>query len=102
MKKKAKVKGEFYLRQILGSVNYPTGSDTNDFFYGWLNYQIEHHLWPDIPLSQYQYAQPKVEAVCKKHGIPYRQDSVFKRLLKAVNIMVGRTSMLKPLKEKLA
>jgi fatty acid desaturase len=93
---KGKGRGEFYLRQILGSVNYPTGSDTNDFFYGWLNYQVEHHLWPDIPLSQYQYVQPKVVAVCKKHGIPYRQESVFKRLLKAVDIMVGRTSMLKP------
>lgn len=99
---KGKGKGEFYLRQILGSVNYPTGSDTNDFFYGWLNYQVEHHLWPDIPLSQYQYAQPKVVEVCKKHGIPYRQDSVFKRLLKAMDIMVGRTSMLKPLKPKVA
>jgi len=97
---KGKGRGEFYLRQILGSVNYPTGSDANDFFYGWLNYQVEHHLWPDIPLSQYQYAKPKVVAVCKKHGIPYRQDSVFKRLLKAMDIMVGRTSMLKPLKEK--
>jgi len=95
---KGNSKGEFYLRQILGSVNYPTGSDANDFFYGWLNYQIEHHLWPDIPLSQYQYAQPRVAAVCKKHGIPYRQDSVFKRLLKAMDIMVGRTSMLKPAK----
>lgn len=95
---KGKGRGEFYLRQILGSVNYPTGSDFNDFFYGWLNYQIEHHLWPDIPLSQYQYVQPKVMEVCKKHGIPYRQESVFKRLFKAVDIMVGRTSMLKPLK----
>ncbi len=93
---KGKGRGEFFLRQILGSVNYPTGSDFNDFFYGWLNYQVEHHLWPDLPLSQYQYVQPKVVAVCKKHGIPYRQDSVFKRLLKAVDIMVGRTSMLKP------
>ena len=93
---RGKGKGEFYLRQILGSVNYPTGSDSNDFFYGWLNYQIEHHLWPDIPLSQYQYVQPKVVEVCKKHGIPYCQDSVFKRLRKAVDIMVGRTSMLKP------
>ena len=91
---RGKGKGEFYLRQILGSVNYPTGSDTNDFFYGWLNYQVEHHLWPDIPLSQYQYAQPKVVEVCKKHGIPYCQDSVFKRLLKAVDIMVGRSSMI--------
>lgn len=93
---KAKGKGEFYLRQILGSVNYPTGSNFNDFFYGWLNYQIEHHLWPDMPLSQYQKLQPQVEAVCKKHNIPYLQDSVFKRMLKAADIMVGKTSMLKP------
>jgi len=97
---RGKGKGEFYLRQILGSVNYPTGSDSNDFFYGWLNYQIEHHLWPDIPLSQYQYVQPKVVEVCKKHGIPYCQDSVFRRLLKAVDIMVGRSSMLKPALDK--
>jgi len=93
---KGKGRGEFYLRQILGSVNYKTGTDVNDFLHGWLNYQIEHHLWPDLPLNQYQYAQPKVEAVCKKHGIPYLQQSVFKRLLKAIDIMVGRTSMLKP------
>jgi len=93
---RAKGRGEFYLRQILGSVNYPTGSDANDFFYGWLNYQVEHHLWPDLSLRQYQYVQPKVVEVCKKHNIPYRQESVFKRLFKAVDIMVGRTSMLKP------
>lgn len=93
---KAKGKGEFYLRQILGSVNYPTGSNLNDFFYGWLNYQVEHHLWPDLPLSQYQKLQPKVAAVCKKHNIPYLQQSVFKRLLKTVDVMVGKTSMLRP------
>ena len=93
---KAHSKGEFYLRQILGSVNYPTGSNFNDFFYGWLNYQIEHHLWPDLPLSQYQKLQPKVAELCKKHNIPYIQESVFKRLLKTVDVMVGKTSMLKP------
>lgn len=93
---KAKGKGEFYLRQILGSVNYPTGSNLNDFFYGWLNYQVEHHLWPDMPLSQYQKVQPQVMALCKKHNITYLQQSVFKRLLKAVDVMVGKTSMLKP------
>lgn len=92
---KAKGKGEFYLRQILGSVNYPTGSNFNDFFYGWLNYQIEHHLWPDLPLSQYQALQPQVKALCEKHQIPYCQESIFRRLLKAVNVMVGKTSMLR-------
>ncbi|MDC9727701.1 MAG: fatty acid desaturase [Methyloprofundus sp.] len=93
---KGKGKGEYYLRQILGSVNYPTGSNFNDFFYGWLNYQVEHHLWPDASLAQYQLAQPKVVEICKKHGIPYIQESVFKRLFKAIDIMVGRTSMLRP------
>jgi fatty acid desaturase len=93
---KSNSKGEFYLRQILGSVNYPTGSNFNDFFYGWLNYQIEHHLWPDLPLSQYQKLQPQVKALCEKHNIPYCQQSIFKRMLKAADIMVGKTSMLKP------
>jgi fatty acid desaturase len=75
---------------------YPTSSNFNDFFYGWLNYQVEHHLWPDASLAQYQYAQPKVVEICKKHGIPYLQESVFKRLFKTIDIMVGRTSMLRP------
>jgi fatty acid desaturase len=87
-------KGEFFLRQITGSVNYRTGTDRIDFLHGWLNYQIEHHIWPKLPLSQYQLAQPKVHALCKKHGIPYIQESVFRRLKKAVDVMVGRTSML--------
>jgi fatty acid desaturase len=93
---KATSKGEFYLRQIIGSVNYPTGSNANDFLYGWLNYQIEHHLWPDLPLRQYQRLQPQVKALCQRHGIPYCQQSVFIRIRKAVDIMVGKTSMLKP------
>jgi fatty acid desaturase len=95
---KAKGKGEFYLRQIVGSVNYPAGTNTLDFLHGWLNYQIEHHLWPDMTASQYQKAQPRVKAVCEKHNIPYIQESVFKRLWKTLDIMVGKTSMLRPLR----
>ena len=93
---KAKGKGEFYLRQIVGSVNYPSGTNTLDFLHGWLNYQIEHHLWPDMAASQYQKAQPLVKAVCEKHNIPYIQESVFKRLMKTIDVMVGKSSMLRP------
>jgi fatty acid desaturase len=93
---KAKGKGEFYLRQIMGSVNYPTGTNVLDFLHGWLNYQIEHHLWPDMAASQYQQAQPRVKAVCEKHNIPYIQESVFTRLRKTLDVMVGKTSMLRP------
>ncbi|HHO59765.1 MAG TPA: fatty acid desaturase [Thiotrichales bacterium] len=87
-------KGEFFFRQIVGSVNYPAGSDGLDFFHGGLNYQIEHHLWPKMSLCQYRRAQPRVRELCERKGIPYIQESVFRRLKKAVDIMVGRTSML--------
>jgi hypothetical protein len=32
--------GSFYVRQIVGSANYKTGTDPIDFAHGWLNYQI--------------------------------------------------------------
>ncbi|PTQ87227.1 fatty acid desaturase family protein [Agitococcus lubricus] len=86
-------KSEFFLRQITGSANFKTGGDFNDFLHGWLNYQIEHHLWPDLPMSEYQRLQPQVKALCEKYGIPYVQESVWKRLKKTVDVMVGNSSM---------
>lgn len=90
-----KTQGEFYLRQIMGSVNYKTGTNPVDFAHGWLNYQIEHHLFPNLPLSQYQKMQPIVKEICKKHNIEYRQESVFKRLRMSIELMVGKTKLLK-------
>ena len=86
-------RGDFYLRQIVGSTNYRTGGDLNDFMHGFLNYQIEHHLWPDLSMLQYQRAQPRVAEICEKHGVPYVQESVWKRLGKLMDVLVGKTTM---------
>uniref|UniRef100_A0AAY4DXQ4 Cytochrome b5 heme-binding domain-containing protein n=1 Tax=Denticeps clupeoides TaxID=299321 RepID=A0AAY4DXQ4_9TELE len=43
----------------------------NDWFSGHLNFQIEHHLFPMMPRHNYRHAAPLVEALCKKHGLPY-------------------------------
>lgn len=90
-----KSQGEFYLRQIMGSVNYNTGSDFIDFLHGFLNYQVEHHLFPDVPHSFYQKMQPIVKEICKKHNLEYRQESVFKRIKMTIDLMVGKTVTLK-------
>ncbi len=90
---RARSHAEFSVRQVIGSVNYTTGSDAVDFLHGWLNYQIEHHLWPNLPMRQYQRIQPQVKAICEKHGVPYVQQNVFRRVKKLVDIMVGKTSM---------
>ena len=72
---------EFYLRAVIGSCNYHTGSDFGppgslsadlvDFSQGWLNYQIEHHLYPDLSILSYQKAAPHVRLICLRHGVPY-------------------------------
>jgi fatty acid desaturase len=86
-------RAERYLRQIAGTSNYPAGGDVHDFLHGFLNYQIEHHLFPDLPPLKLREIQPRVRALCAKHGLPYVQESVFRRAAKLVDILVGRASM---------
>merc|ERR1711906_11579 len=70
-----------------------TGSDLNDFLHGYLNYQIEHHLWPNLSMLSYQRAQPLVKDICDRYGVPYVQENVFIRLKKTLDIMTGAASM---------
>jgi fatty acid desaturase len=88
-----KGKGERYVQQVIGSSNYRTGGDLNDYLHLWLNYQIEHHIFPDLSMLQYQRVQPKVFALCQKYGIPYVQQSVWTRGRKMMDIVVGKKSM---------
>lgn len=90
---KPKNKAERYLRQIIGSANCKTGGDFNDFLHGCLNYQIEHHIYPDIPMLKYQQIQPRIKEICEKYNIPYVQESIFVRFRKMLEVAVGKTSM---------
>ncbi|MGZ3422752.1 MAG: fatty acid desaturase family protein [Polyangiales bacterium] len=86
-------KAERLVRQVIGSVDYRTGGDLNDFLHLFLNYQIEHHLWPDIPMRQYQKVQPKVRALCEKYGVPYVQGGILGRVRKMWSVAIGDTIM---------
>ena len=79
----------FYLRQVISSADYNAGTDFVDYLHGWLNYQVEHHIWPNLSMLSYQKAAPEVKAICAKHGVPYVQQNVFKRLKETADIMVG-------------
>jgi fatty acid desaturase len=85
--------GEAVLRQIVGSTNYATGTETIDFGHLYLNYQIEHHIWPDLPMLRYREVAPKVRALCERHGVPYVQEGVLTRVRKMLEVAVGKTSM---------
>jgi fatty acid desaturase len=89
----ARGKAAFAWRQIRGSANFRTGGAVNDFLHGYLNYQVEHHLWPDASPLLYQMAAPHLREICARHGVPYLQESVWVRLRKMVAIAVGTASM---------
>ncbi|SEC94773.1 fatty acid desaturase family protein [Rhodococcus koreensis] len=61
---------EWYLRQMLGSANIE-GSRLMDFMSGNLSYQIEHHLFPDLPSNRYAEIAVRVRALCEKYDLPY-------------------------------
>lgn len=86
--------GSFFLRQVLASVDFWTGSDINDFLHGYLNYQVEHHMWPNLSMLSYKKSQPLVKEICRKHGVPYVQENVFSRVMQTVNIMTGKSNMI--------
>jgi fatty acid desaturase len=67
---------DFLRRQVLTSRNV-AGSRQVDFVLGGLNYQIEHHLFPNMPRPNLRHAQPLVRAFCRQHGLPYTEASLF-------------------------
>jgi fatty acid desaturase len=66
---------DFLRRQVLMSRNIRGGRVT-DFAMGGLNYQIEHHLFPNMPRPNLRHAQPLVRAFCEEHGVAYTQTSL--------------------------
>jgi fatty acid desaturase len=67
-------KGQWYLRQMLGSANFEGGPALR-FMSGNLCHQIEHHLYPDLPSSRLHEISIRVREVCEKYDLPYTTGS---------------------------
>jgi fatty acid desaturase len=63
---------DYLRRQVLTSRNV-RGGHLLDVALGGLNYQIEHHLFPNMPTPNLRRAQPIVRAHCADLGIAYQQ-----------------------------
>lgn len=61
---------DFLRRQVLTARNV-TSTPFNDYMYGGLNYQIEHHLFPSMPRNNLKEAQQIIRAYCTSHSISY-------------------------------
>ena len=67
-------KMDFVRTQVLTARNIYSHPLT-DLWYGSLNLQIEHHLFPNMPRANLRLAQPIVKQFCAEHGIEYYETS---------------------------
>lgn len=68
---------DFLRTQVLTTRNVKPGLIA-DFWYGGLNYQIEHHLFPLMPRNNFGKARKIIKAFCQQHGVPYYETGTFK------------------------
>jgi NADPH-dependent stearoyl-CoA 9-desaturase len=63
-------RGAWYVRQLVGAANIE-GSPLFHVISGNLGYQVEHHLYPDMPSTRYAEIAPRVKEICERYGLPY-------------------------------
>jgi len=76
-------KGEWYLRQMIGSANFE-GSRLVQLLAGSLGYQIEHHLFPDLPSNRYPEIAVKVRQLAEKYDLPYATGPIVRQYGRAL------------------
>jgi NADPH-dependent stearoyl-CoA 9-desaturase len=75
-------KGQWYLRQMLGSANFDAGP-VMGFMSGHLCYQIEHHLFPDLPSNRLAEIAARVRRLCDVYDLPYTTGPLLRQYLLA-------------------
>jgi len=72
-------RGGWYVRQLVGAANIEGGG----FFHvasGNLGYQVEHHLFPDMPSTRYAEIAPRVKEICERYELPYNSGPFMQQL----------------------
>ncbi len=75
-------RGEWYLRQMLGAANI-SGGPLLHLMTGNLSFQVEHHLYPDLPSNRYKEIAPKVQELFARYGLTYATGPLPKQVASA-------------------
>jgi NADPH-dependent stearoyl-CoA 9-desaturase len=80
-------RGQWYFRQLLGSANL-TGGKLFHVMSGNLSFQIEHHLFPDIPAHRHAELAEEVQEICERYGLPYNKGPLPKQFATVVRKII--------------
>jgi linoleoyl-CoA desaturase len=80
-------RAEWYLRQVLGAANFE-GGPLLHVLSGNLGFQIEHHLFPDLPSNRYAEIAVDVRALCEKYDLPYTTGPLYRQYGQALRTIM--------------
>jgi fatty acid desaturase len=72
-------RGAWYVRQLLGAANIE-GGPLFHVISGNLGFQVEHHLFPDMPSTRYAEIAPRVRDLCERYELPYNSGPFLRQL----------------------
>jgi fatty acid desaturase len=81
-----------YLEQQVTTSRNISNPRVLDFYYGGLNSQIEHHLFPRSAHNRYRDMRPTVRAFCETRGIAYHEVSLYRALASVGNHLGDMTA----------
>lgn len=66
-----KLEDDWAIHQLKTTANFATRNKVLSWFIGGLNFQIEHHLFPNISHIHYPAISQIIKQTCQEYGIPY-------------------------------
>lgn len=88
---------DYVQRQVITSRNVH-GNHLTDFALGGLNYQIEHHLFPNMPRPNLRRAHPLIRTFCQERNLPFVETGLIESYRQVLRHLrdVGRPVRLLP------
>lgn len=82
------------IHQLHTTTNFANGNRLLSWYVGGLNYQVEHHLFPNVCHVHYRKLSEIVKATATEFGVPYKAQPTF------WGALVGHAKLLKELGKK--
>ena len=86
-----KMENSWAVHQLLTTTNFANKNRILNWYVGGLNFQVEHHLFPNICHVHYRKIAPIVQKTAKEFGLPYKSEPTF------IGALIGHAKLLKQL-----
>lgn len=97
---KGSLETNWAVHQLLTTTNYAPKSRIFAWFVGGLNFQVEHHLFPNICHVHYKRISSIVAETAREYGLPYNSQKNFLHAVRAHSqwlYQLGRKDVLQPI-----